>query len=128
MKSSGVQLSREPFDVRLERHGRTVLVRLSGEFDDSFRSEFEARLFEAASMEPREIVLDLRRLAFIGSSGLRFLLRVWNLSCGTAFDFAVLPAAGAVRLQFTMTQLDQVLPIIEQVADLSDALMIPRRN
>jgi anti-anti-sigma factor len=124
MQSPDGQPFRELFDVRLEHHGRTVFVRLSGEFDNSFKSELEARLFEAASAEPEEIVLDLRQLAFIGSSGLRFLLEVWNLSRGGAFDFAVLPAAGAVRLLFTQTELDQVLPIVEEIAELSDSLVL----
>jgi anti-anti-sigma factor len=128
MQSPGSQPFREPFDVRLEHHGRAVFVRMSGEFDNSYRTELEARLFEAASAEPEEIVLDLRQLAFIGSSGLRFLLRVWNLSRGGAFDFAVLPAAGVVRLMFTRTELDQVLPIIEEVAELSDSLAVSGRS
>jgi anti-anti-sigma factor len=124
MQHAGSEYFREPFDVRLERHGTTVFVRLSGAFDVSYKSELEARLFEAALTEPEEIVLDLRQLAFIGSSGLRFLLEVWNLSRGGGFDFAVLPAAGAVRLLFSETELDQVLPIMEEIAELSDSLVL----
>jgi anti-anti-sigma factor len=105
-----------------------VFVRLSGDFDASYKTELQARLFEAASAEPEEIVLDLRQLAFMGSSGLRFLLRIWNLSRGSAFDFAVLPPAGAVRLLFEETKLDQLVPIVEEVAELSDALLVSGRG
>jgi anti-anti-sigma factor len=123
MQSRDLQQFGEPFEVRLELHRQTAFLRLSGAFDQSSREELEQRLFEAAATEPREIILDLRQMLFIGSSGLRFLLEVWNLSRAGGFDFAVLPAEGAVRLLFEKTELDQVLPIVEEVADLSGVLI-----
>jgi anti-anti-sigma factor len=123
MQSRDLQQFGEPFEVRLELHRQTAFLRLSGAFDQSSKEELEQRLFEAGATEHREIILDLRQMVFIGSSGLRFLLEVWNLSRAGGFDFAVLPAEGAVRLLFEKTELVQVLPIVEEVADLSGVLI-----
>jgi anti-anti-sigma factor len=65
----------EAFTVRTERRGDTAVVVPSGELDLATAPALEgalARAFEAAG--DGSVVLDLRELGFIDSSGLRTLL------------------------------------------------------
>jgi anti-anti-sigma factor len=123
----GNRPNEKPFEVRLEIHGKTALLRLSGEFGPASKRELEEQLLEAAAADPDEIILDLCDVKFIAPSGLRFLLEVWNVSRGGGFDFVVLPAAGPIRLLFKRTKLDQMLPVIEEV-ELGDSLILLGRN
>jgi anti-sigma B factor antagonist len=104
-----------PFEMRLEPRGRMTLLLLAGEFDIGAKNEFEARLADALSAGPEEVIVDLRDVEFIGSTGLRLLLEAWNLSRRDGFDFTLLPVTGAVRRLFEETGLDQTFPIVDGV-------------
>jgi anti-sigma B factor antagonist len=65
----------EAFSVRIEPHGEATVVVPTGELDLATAPALEAalaRAFESAGAE--RVVLDLRELEFIDSSGLRTLL------------------------------------------------------
>jgi anti-sigma B factor antagonist len=104
----------KPFEIHVERRGRTALLQLGGEFDLAGKKEFEACLSELESRQPQELVVDLRGLAFIDSTGLGLILDAWNHSVRKGFDFAVLlpERDGRVRAVFHETGLDQAIPII----------------
>ena len=98
--------------MHLESVGQTALLRLEGEFDTSGRKEFEVRMTEAVSKQPGEVILDLRELRFIDSTGLRLVLEAWNASLRKGFDFRVLLSSdGRLHDLFLETGLDQALPI-----------------
>jgi anti-anti-sigma factor len=64
----------EAFSVRIERRGEAAVVVPSGELDLATAPALEASLGRAFSDAPGHVVLDLRELEFIDSSGLRMLL------------------------------------------------------
>src|SRR4051812_15302456 len=51
-----------------------VLVELSGELDISTASDVESRLMELERNSPQRLVLDLRRVNFIDSTGLSMII------------------------------------------------------
>jgi anti-sigma B factor antagonist len=83
-----------PFDVAVERHGDAVRVRVSGELDlhreTALRSAMSALLDEG---DIGSLVMDIRGLQFLDSSGLRALLvcRDRTREAGGAFRLAVAP-------------------------------------
>jgi anti-sigma B factor antagonist len=95
-------------------HGKTV-VRLAGGFDLSTKKEFETQFARVTSSSPAEVVIDLRDVEFIDSTGLSLVLEAWSSARRCGFDFAIL-LNSRIRKVFEETGLDQALPIIERPA------------
>jgi anti-sigma B factor antagonist len=64
----------EAFSVRIERRGEAAVVVPTGELDLATAPALEASLSRAFKDDSGHVVLDLRELEFIDSSGLRTLL------------------------------------------------------
>ena len=90
----------EAFTVRTEDHSGTAVVVPTGELDLATAPALEAALDRAfASTVPR-VVLDLRELEFIDSSGLRTLLTARRKSDDAGTDFSLV--AGHRGLERTL--------------------------
>jgi anti-sigma B factor antagonist len=89
--------------------GRHTLV-LTGELDVGSAPELEAQVQQICNQSPREIVLDLHRLEFIDSSGLRAILRVRALCQEQMCDFCLTPGERPVQHLFEITRLIDKLP------------------
>jgi anti-anti-sigma factor len=93
---------------------------LTGELDIAGVPAVEAALAELEAARPPAIVLDLTRLAFVDSSGMRCVVRAHGRVVGAGGRFAVLAAGGSrVAATFELVGLDEHLPIF---ADLDAAL------
>jgi anti-sigma B factor antagonist len=95
--------------------GRTQILQLSGELDLSTKKEFEAGLSTIASRKPQEVIVDLREVSFVDSTGLRLILEAWNQCRRTNVDFAVVLGDGHIRSAFRMAGLEQAIPVIEGI-------------
>ncbi len=62
-----------PFSMRIHQAGDTLVVEASGELDISQAETFEVKLREALGAGPT-VLLDLRDVEFIDSTGLRALI------------------------------------------------------
>ena len=62
-----------PFSMRIQQAGDTLVVLVSGELDHSQAKVFEVELREALTGEASVVLLDLSRVEFIDSTGLRAL-------------------------------------------------------
>ena len=67
-------LGSKAFSVRTERHGAAAVVVPTGELDIATAQALEQELESAFESDADRVVLDLRELEFIDSSGLRTLL------------------------------------------------------
>jgi anti-sigma B factor antagonist len=112
------------FTVDSQQYGDTVFLRLSGEFDLAAEEFFEQAV-EELSQDARSIVVDLSALAFIDSSGLRALLRMWERSRSDGLDLAVVPGAAQVRHTMELTGMDRVLPVVTEGSAANGALAAP---
>lgn len=68
------RITDEPFICSLEVRGDDAVVTMSGELDLANRDRAEMVLVEAADAATRAVVLDLRGLRFLGSTGLSILV------------------------------------------------------
>jgi anti-sigma B factor antagonist len=111
--------SRRRFTCDLSRTPGASVIALGGEFDVICADAFKRRLAEATEDEPARIVLDLRELTFIDSTGLALLLRVNNMSEEGNFVLSVvaLEEAPPSRI-FRLTGTDKILPLVQEVPDL----------
>jgi len=89
--------------VRRERE-RTVVVP-SGELDLATVGTLEAAIERERAQGAKSVVLDLRELTFIDSTGLVMLLRVESHSRADGFTFSIKDRPGPVRRLLTLVQL-----------------------
>ena len=96
-------------------HGedRTILI-LTGEFDASCVVRFE-RIFRDAVDDPRPfLVVDMRGVTFIDSTGLALLLRSEAASRQDGFELEILRSpAPAVRSALEASGLERLLPFVD---------------
>jgi len=90
-----------------------VRVRPVGSLDLATEPILEARLAELRQAGCRELILDLRGLVFMDSTGLRLVLR-WN-AASRADGFGVSFVAGAPGIQrvFELTGTTALVPFID---------------
>ena len=81
--------------LHMDREGETVFARLSGELDLAAEEPLD-QLFSKLSDEDgtRSLVVDMRGVSFMDSSGLRILLKQEMRSRRDSFDFALIPPRG----------------------------------
>lgn len=83
-----------------------VLVRLGGELDMSTVPILEARLREALDGGGRRLVVDLRGLDFIDSTGLTLLVRWGRGAEQDGYELALVRGEARVHRLFELTGLD----------------------
>jgi anti-sigma B factor antagonist len=95
---------RDVFEVETDERGEATIVSLFGELDLSsagvLRGEFDRIAAEATQ---RELILDLRELDFLDSTGLRMFLELAARRRAHAHPLAVTGANDAVQRLFTVT-------------------------
>jgi anti-sigma B factor antagonist len=115
------QYGQPRFDIAVERAGGTAIVRLTGELDLATAPELTDVLH---ALEPpcRRIILDVTRLEFIDSTGLRLAVTEHDRASMDGFEFVITGAAGAVLKVLRLTGLDVALPLAPDVGSvLGDA-------
>lgn len=87
-------------------------VRLVGELDFGTAAQLVAEL-ERLSQEDRRVVLDLRGLMFMDSSGLAVILRFHRRARDAEWDLVVIRGPEPVDRVFRMTRTDAVLGLLD---------------
>jgi anti-sigma B factor antagonist len=125
-ESAHVKILEDPFGPRafevqdVVSDGRHRLV-LTGELDLGPAAELEAMLLRLCADETKEITLDLSKLTFMGSTGLRTVLLAKELCEQHGCEFLLIPGPRNIQRLFELTGLMDALPF--QAQDLS---VIPR--
>jgi anti-sigma B factor antagonist len=108
-----LQGSQPGFEVRASvRNGRHTLV-LSGELDLAVAAGLEATIRDLCGEGVSGIELDLSRLTFMDSSGLRAVLNAQKLCAQHEYDFLVTPGGGQVQRLLELTGTNDVLPLAD---------------
>jgi anti-anti-sigma factor len=87
-------------------------LELSGELTLATVTTVEARLAEAELSRPARLVLDLRRVRFIDSSGLGALVAAHKRHRRVGRRLTVVVSSGAVERVLTVTGLDRELEVV----------------
>ena len=108
-----MSVEERPFDVRLERRDAGVVVVASGEIDLWSAPEVKAALAGHGSRESA-VVLDLRAVTFMDSSGLGLIVESNQRARKHGFRFAVaVGGASDVHRILEMSGLTKVLAFVD---------------
>jgi anti-sigma B factor antagonist len=103
----------EPFHCEVSPDGDTVRVRPIGELDLATAPILEAQLTELREAGYRQIVLDLRGLLFVDSTGLHVILRHDAEARRDGFSLALVPGSPEVQRIFEVAGVSSRLPFID---------------
>jgi len=105
-------------DLNISTSDGRILASLRGEVDLSTVSEVNARFDEALEDTPDLLVLDLREVTFLDSSGLRMLLRLDERQRSAGKKLAVVRGGRRVARVLELTGADERLTIVDDPAQL----------
>jgi anti-sigma B factor antagonist len=111
--------STPPTELRCEvaRNGSVAWVQPFGELDLDSVHRVEAALEGLRDEGCSSVVLDLRGLTFMDSTGLRLVIR-WDIAARAGgFRFAIVPGTEVVQRVFRLTGMDDHLTIAEPPLD-----------
>ena len=104
------------FRVEVRNEGRAAILTLHGEFDLASVPEFERELAGAAASEL--LVVDLKQLDFIDSTGLGALVKAHQQAQEAGREFALVKGGGQVERLLGLTGLTDQLQIAETQEEL----------
>jgi anti-anti-sigma factor len=102
-----------PLEIVTEKHEGQTRMALVGELDIASAPRFEEGLTEVERDTPGVLVLDLRRVDFIDSTGLRAVIGADERARAAGRRFVIIRGPAAVERVFSVTQLDQRLEIVD---------------
>jgi len=102
--------------IGVERRGSRVRVDLTGELDLAGAELLRERLEQLESENPELLVLDLRRLAFMDSSGLREVIGAVQRGREERRKVALVRAHGPIEDVLELTHVDDITATVEDPA------------
>jgi anti-sigma B factor antagonist len=101
-----------------ERDGHTYIV-LRGELDLSTVGQVQEALERVEEASPPVLVVDLSKLAFLDSTGLRCLVTADERARDQGRRFVIVRGPDAVQRVFSITGLEERLEIVDDISGLS---------
>jgi anti-sigma B factor antagonist len=93
--------------------GRTVVIALTGELDLAGAAALEQELDRLDSDPPAAVVIDLRAVEFMDSSGLRLIAVTAQAVQDAGRRFALVPGAAQVMRVFDITRMRERLDFVD---------------
>jgi len=103
-------------ELTTETDGATVRLALEGELDIASAGQVERELERIERDAPATLLLDLRQLAFMDSTGLRIVVSADARAREQARRFVIVRGPEAVQRIFRMTRLDERLEMVDDPA------------
>jgi anti-sigma B factor antagonist len=107
----------DPFRCETGRDGDTAWVRPQGELDLDTAPELEQELASVREQGASRLVLDLRRLTFMDSTGLRLVIRWDRAAREEGFEFAIVPGSDVVQRVLRLTGMEDQITLADAPAD-----------
>jgi anti-anti-sigma factor len=109
------------FNVKVRHQGGATLVTVSGELDLRTSPELEGRLGAAFDAGAEVVILDLRQIEFMDSTGLRVLLAAHQRAQESGRRFALVRGADQIERVLTLTGVRDLLTVIDAPEELLTA-------
>jgi anti-sigma B factor antagonist len=106
-----------PFRCETHRDGGRARVRPIGELDIATVPEVDRQLRSLSEAGDLDLVLDLRDVSFMDSSGLRLILAWRERAAGDDGDFSIIPGSEVVERVFETTRVRDLLTFTEPPPD-----------
>ena len=113
-------MSRPPeFRIQTSESGARVEIAVHGELDLATAPRLDAELARVGALDGLElVVIDLRELAFLDSTGLESIMRFEATTRQAGVELAIVRGQRAVERLFAVMRLDQRLRIVDDPAEL----------
>jgi anti-sigma B factor antagonist len=108
------------FAVSVSERGSVATLELAGEFDLACRDRFDFHLGFVLTGDPDHVVIDLRGLSFIDSTGIQLLLHADSISRQHGFRLWVVSGEGQVQHTLDICGATRLLPLCEEPPALAD--------
>ncbi len=95
-----------PLRIESRRDGDTTVITLGGELDLASAPELERELRDAEGTGPARVVIDLRELGFMDSTGLQALLRARERASSNTYELMLRRGPHQVQRVFELTKTD----------------------
>jgi anti-anti-sigma factor len=99
--------------INIRQVGITVELGIRGEVDMASVATLREQLSRALANKPEILIVDLRAVTFIDSSGLHALLSARSRAVATGTALVVIRPTGPADRVFTLTGLDTIFPDVE---------------
>jgi anti-anti-sigma factor len=109
------------FSVETGSLGEAALVSLSGDLDLSTAKRAEQEIEAAERAAPATLVVDLRGLTFMDSTGLRVVVSAAKRAGRANRRLVIIQGPAAVRRVFEITRLDERLDIVDTPEEIESA-------
>lgn len=106
-------------EIETEQQGETTIMSLSGGLDLPGSVKAAGELAQIEQREPALLVIDLRGLEFIDSSGIELIVAADKQAKHSGRRLAVVRGPEQVHRVFTMMSLEEELELVEDPARLS---------
>jgi anti-sigma B factor antagonist len=93
----------------------TTTIALAGEWDLAERDATRRVIEDVVSRAPDRVVLDLRRVSFIDSSGVHAVVQLAQCVAPLEIELLILPGPRAVHRVFEICQLIERLPFVSDL-------------
>jgi anti-sigma B factor antagonist len=113
-EAAGEQLAGADFEVQDSVSGGRHTLILRGELDLQPAMQLEQMLKHICVEGTTGIVIDLSKLTFMGSTGLRAILLARDLCEQHGYEFFIVPGPRNVQRLFELTGLDELLPLADE--------------
>lgn len=106
------------FSVEERQQGGATILVVSGELDLRTSPELEERLGGAFDAGAELVILDLRRIEFMDSTGLRVLLGAHQRAHESGRRFALVRGADQIERVLTLTGVRDMLTVVDAPEEL----------
>lgn len=101
------------FDLQVVHDGRRAHISPSGELDIASAPELERAIAEATAEPGAQLVLDLRELTFMDSSGLRTLAQTNAQATKGQFELSIIRGQRQIERVLEISGLATLLPLVD---------------
>jgi anti-anti-sigma factor len=101
------------FEVEVERGDGQAVVRVSGEFDLAATHVVEEALLSVEDDQNRVIVLDLREVTFLDSTGLRTITSADHRARDAGHELRIVRGPEQIQKLLYVTGMDKILPLVD---------------
>jgi anti-anti-sigma factor len=106
------------FRVEVHTTDEATVLAVSGELDLASSAEFARALEQAAGSDPGLVVLDLREVEFMDSSGLAVLVKAHQRAHDAGQRFGVINGSPQVQRLLSLTGMDERMTMVESPEEL----------
>lgn len=109
-------------EVSSERDGSALVVAVDGRIDGSNSQEFQDRFEEVIKDDDRAVVLDMGKLTYISSSGLRATLLLARRLQRQQAKFAICALSPSIKEVFEISGFDRIIQVVASRQDATQAV------